>query len=179
MVVSVDVKHVFKHPIELVVQTHFTKYPSEREKHVLRIDVLEHKIDFLKGTDYRRRLAVCDNVLPRLLRKINALNEKTIVLEEETWLNTISGCLHIKSRNVTWEKYATMKEESHFFPHPENTNWTQFEQHGSIEVQGLGTMGRVLELFARQFLYAGVKRSLFIMEQELKDRCSQNEEVPS
>lgn len=35
---------------------------------------------------------------------------------------------------------------------------TQFEQHGTIDVRGLGTIGRVLELFAKQFLYAGAKR---------------------
>ena len=35
---------------------------------------------------------------------------------------------------------------------------TQFEQHGTIDIRGLGSLGRVLELFARQFLYAGVRR---------------------
>ena len=51
------------------------------------------------------------------------LNEKNILLEEEAWLNMSSGNLHIKSRNVTWEKYAVMREESFFKPHIENPNW--------------------------------------------------------
>ncbi|XP_076467262.1 PRELI domain-containing protein 2-like [Babylonia areolata] len=173
MVVSIEVKHVFKYPIDLVVHTHFTKYPTAREKFVHRIETLEHKIDCTKGIDYRRRIAVCENVVPQLLRKIQALNEQRILLEEEAWLNTASGNMHIKSRNVTWSKFADMREESHFSTHKQNPHWTQFEQHGSIHIQGLGTLGRVLEVFAKQFLYAGVRRSLRIMEEELKDRCEQ------
>ncbi|KAL8611402.1 hypothetical protein ACOMHN_014457 [Nucella lapillus] len=179
MVVSIDVKHVFKHPINLVTHTHFTKYPTVREKFVHRIDVLEHKIDCSNSIDYRRRMAVCENVVPHLLRKIQALNEKRILLEEETWLNTESGNLHVKSRNLTWARYANMREESHFTPHPENPNWTQFEQHGSIHIEGLGSLGRVLEVFAKQFLYAGVRRSLGIMEEELKDRYGQKSPLTS
>ena len=85
----------------LVVQTHFTrsKYPSKRKKKcVYRIDVFEHKADFTKGINYWQRHAVCENMIPYLLRKIQALNERQILLEEEEWLSTASGCLRQASR---------------------------------------------------------------------------------
>lgn len=35
---------------------------------------------------------------------------------------------------------------------------TVFEQHGSIDVHGIGPFGRVIEMFAEKFLHSGVKR---------------------
>ena len=35
---------------------------------------------------------------------------------------------------------------------------TTFNQHGEINIKGLGPFGKVMELFAKQFLGAGVKR---------------------
>ncbi|KAK7471554.1 hypothetical protein BaRGS_00035782 [Batillaria attramentaria] len=171
MVVSIDVKHTFRFPIHLVVQTHFTKYPNDKEKSVQRVDVLEHKIDYKKGIDYRRRVAICENVLPQLLRKFSILNEENIQLEEEAWLDMKTGSLRLESHNVTWAQYAKMGEESHFTTSSENPNWTQFEQHGEININGLGPFGKVLEVFTKQFLNTGVKRSLRIMDDLLTERC--------
>ena len=55
--------------------------------------------------------------------KIKTLDEQRILLEEEAWLNMSSGCLHIKSRNLTWATYADMREESFFTPHVDNQKW--------------------------------------------------------
>ena len=35
---------------------------------------------------------------------------------------------------------------------------TVFEQHGTIDIKGLGPFGRVMEVFAKHFLHNGVKR---------------------
>ena len=35
---------------------------------------------------------------------------------------------------------------------------TAFNQHGEINIKGLGAFGKVMELFAKQFLGTGVKR---------------------
>ncbi|KAL3883534.1 hypothetical protein ACJMK2_029790 [Sinanodonta woodiana] len=170
MVVSFNIKHIYKYPVEFVANIHFTKYPCEEEKFVKRVDTLEHRIDPVRGIDYRRRVAVCDNVIPSILRKVNILNEAIFLLEECAWLNLRERCLHLKSRNLTWEKYAQMHETSTFKPCSENPQWTLFEQHGEIDITGLGSFGRLMEMFAEKFLQAGTKRSLSIMETLLKKR---------
>jgi hypothetical protein len=58
--------------------------------------------------------------------QFQSLNEENIILEEETWLNLTSLSMQIKSRNVTWEQYAYMREESTFTPHAENPNWYDY-----------------------------------------------------
>jgi hypothetical protein len=35
---------------------------------------------------------------------------------------------------------------------------TKLEQKGEIDIYGLGPFGRIIEIFARSFLHAGVKR---------------------
>jgi len=35
---------------------------------------------------------------------------------------------------------------------------TVFEQHGCIDINGIGPFGRVIEMFAERFLHSGVKR---------------------
>lgn len=126
--------------------------------------------DLKKGIDYKRRLAVCENVVPHLLRKVSVLNEKHLLLEEQAWLDMTTGCVHIKSHNITWSDYANMWEESNFRPLKEKPTWTQFDQHGVIEVQGMGAFGRVLELFAKQFMQHKIEKSINVMEEILKER---------
>ncbi|KAK3585697.1 hypothetical protein CHS0354_020263 [Potamilus streckersoni] len=170
MVVSINIKHIYRYPVEFVANIHFIKYQCEEEKFVKRIDTLEHRIDPVRGIDYKRRVAVCDNVIPSILRKVHILNEAAILFEEHAWLNVRERCLHLKSRNLTWEKYAQMHETSTFKPCSENAQWTLFEQHGEIDITGLGPFGRMIEVFAEKFLHAGIKRSLTIMEVLLKKK---------
>ncbi|OWF42530.1 PRELI domain-containing protein 2-like [Mizuhopecten yessoensis] len=170
MVVSVDVIHTFKYPLDFVVNTHFTKYPNAKEKYVQKIETIEQQIDKNSGVNYIRRIATCHNVIPAVLRLISALNVKEFLLEEKSWLDAKKQSLHLKSRNLTWCNYANMWEESVFKPCPENPKWTQLKQHGVIDIQGIGPFGRVIEMFAEKFLHAGVKRGLSIMEDLLLER---------
>ncbi|XP_064615803.1 PRELI domain-containing protein 2-like [Liolophura sinensis] len=171
MVITVNINHVYKYPVELVIQAHFSKYPSEKEKFVKKIEVLESA--FNKGISFHRRLAICDNVIPSLLRKIQILDEKHILLEECSWIDVKKRMFTTKSHNVTWSKYASLWEKSVFTPCADNPKWTQLEQHGVVDISGLGKLGRVIELFAEKFLKSGVKRGITTMEEILQERCPQ------
>lgn len=159
MVVSIDVRYIYKYPIDLVVHMHFTKYPTEKEKFVRKINLIEEKTDLAREVIYRKRVAECENVIPRIMRTIGVLNEKAILLEEESWFFLRQNHLEVKSQNLTWCQYAHLREQSTFRTHEHNPNWTVFEQHGSIDVHGIGPLGNVMEIFAQRFLQMGVKRS--------------------
>ncbi|XP_067676107.1 PRELI domain-containing protein 2-like [Haliotis asinina] len=173
MVVSVTIQHLFKYPLEFVANTHFQKYPSKGEKFVVRVDTVEHNRDAALGVEYWRRIAVCANVIPSILRSINVLNEQNFLLEEEAWLNFHKPEFRLRSCNITWSKYAHIWEESTFRPSHDNPKWTVLEQYGVVEVKAFGAFGRVLELFAQRFLQSGVKRGLRIMDSLLQERESQ------
>ncbi|XP_052809907.1 PRELI domain-containing protein 2-like isoform X1 [Mya arenaria] len=170
MVVTIDVEHVYKYPLNMVANAHFTKYPSAKEKFVRKIEVQDAKEDHVRGVSYKRSVAYCDNVIPGFLRTIRVLNESAILLEEESWFDKRQNQLSLTSRNLTWANYARLYEKSKFRQHDSNPNWTVFEQHGSIDIHGIGPLGRVIEMFAQRFLHLGVKRGFMIMEDLLKER---------
>lgn len=169
MVVTMNISHVFKYPLEIVAQTHLTKYPTAKEKNVLNVDIVEKKTE--KGVEYTRRIATCLNVVPRMMRRLSGLNVDAIHIEEQCWMDKSERTLRLQSKNITFAKHARLHEESIFRPLVENPHWTWFEQTGIIEIHGLGPFGRVLEMFAHCFLQNGVKKSLRIMEELLTERA--------
>ncbi|GFO08051.1 preli domain-containing protein 2 [Plakobranchus ocellatus] len=174
MVVTIDFKHVFKHPLPLVAETHLTKYPNDKDKWVFKVETIERKIDLAKGLDYRRRWAFCENIIPNILRQVSLLNVKELILEEEAWLNIHSGHLKLKSRNITWANYASMSEESKFAHSADNPNWTVFEQHGKIDIHSLGPLTGLLEVFAGKIIKYGVHKTVRIMEELLSEKSGKS-----
>lgn len=171
MVINLDFQHVFKYPVETVAETHLTKYPHEKEKNVIRMDTMEKKNE-RNGIEYHRRIAMCLNVVPNMLRRIGCLNTAHIFIEEQAWIDRRQRMLTLKSKNITWAEYAYLWEESVFRPFRDNPHWTTFEQKGVIDVHGLGAFGGIIELFAERFIRKGMNKSLVIMEEILKERAT-------
>ncbi|XP_059744754.1 PRELI domain-containing protein 2 isoform X3 [Bos javanicus] len=166
MGVTVDVHEVFKYPFEQVVASFLRKYPNPMDKNVISVKIVEERKDVSTGIIYRKRIAVCQNVVPEILRKhsddcwkeVNILKVPNIQLEEESWFNPQERNMAIRSHCLTWTQYASMKEESVFRESTENPNWTEFIQKGRISITGAGFLNCVLESFARSFLRQGVQK---------------------
>ncbi|XP_044803457.1 PRELI domain-containing protein 2 isoform X2 [Bubalus bubalis] len=147
------------------------EYPNPMDKNVISVKIVEERKDVSTGIIYRKRIAVCQNVVPEILRKVNILKVPNIQLEEESWFNPQERNMAIRSHCLTWTQYASMKEESVFRESMENPNWTEFIQKGRISITGAGFLNCVLESFARSFLRQGVQKGIRIMEMLLKEQC--------
>ncbi|KAK2506492.1 hypothetical protein MC885_004061, partial [Smutsia gigantea] len=123
-------------------------YPNPMDKNVISVKIVEEKRDLSTGIIYRKRIAVCQNVVPEILRKVSILKVPSIQLEEESWLNPQERNMAIRSHCLTWTQYASMKEESVFRESMENPNWTEFIQRGRISITGAGFLNYILETFA-------------------------------
>uniref|UniRef100_A0A8C4SBL8 PRELI domain containing 2 n=1 Tax=Erpetoichthys calabaricus TaxID=27687 RepID=A0A8C4SBL8_ERPCA len=128
MVITLEVRKLYKYPFERVVEMHLNKYPCPLEKHIRGIKTVEEKTDCKSGIIYRRKIAICNNVVPKILRKINILNVNDIYMEEESWLDMKQKIMNIKSRCLTWTQYASLNEVSFFKESGENPDWTEFYQ---------------------------------------------------
>ncbi|XP_054411997.1 PRELI domain-containing protein 2 isoform X1 [Pongo abelii] len=183
MGVSVDVHQVYKYPFEQVVASFLRKYPNPMDKNVISVKIMEEKRDESTGVIYRKRIAICQNVVPEILRKslstlvilcwkkVSILKVPNIQLEEESWLNPQERNMAIRSHCLTWTQYASMKEESVFRESMENPNWTEFIQRGRISITGVGFLNCILETFASTFLRQGAQKGIRIMEMLLKEQC--------
>ncbi|KAM5213919.1 PRELI domain-containing protein 2 isoform 6-T14 [Hipposideros larvatus] len=97
-------------------------YPNPMDKNVISVKTVEEKRDVSTGIIYRKRIAICQNVVPEILRKVSILKVPSIQLEEESWLNPQERNMAIQSHCLTWTQYASMKEESVFRESMENPN---------------------------------------------------------
>ncbi|XP_006086465.1 PRELI domain-containing protein 2 [Myotis lucifugus] len=171
MGVTVEVHQVYKYPFEQVVASFLRKYPNPMDKNVIAVNTVEEKRDVSTGIIYRKRIAICRNVVPEILRKVSILKIPNIQLEEESWLNPQKRSMAIQSHCLTWTQYASMKEESVFRESMENPNWTEFVQRGRISITGAGFLNCILETFASTFLRQGAQKGIRIMEMLLKEQC--------
>ncbi|XP_075397879.1 PRELI domain-containing protein 2 isoform X2 [Tenrec ecaudatus] len=147
------------------------QYPNPMDKNVISVKTVEEKIDISTGIIYRKRIAVCKNVVPEILRKVSILKIPDVQLEEESWLNLQERSMAIQSHCLTWTQYASMKEESVFRESVENPNWTEFIQRGRISITGAGFLNCILETFASAFLKQGAQKGMRIMETLLQEQC--------
>ncbi|XP_010625343.1 PRELI domain-containing protein 2 isoform X2 [Fukomys damarensis] len=146
-------------------------YPNPMDRNVISVKVVEERKDETTGIIYRKRIAICQNVIPEILRKVSILKVPSIQLEEESWLNLQERNMAIRSHCLTWTQYASMKEESVFRESMENPNWTEFIQRGRISITGAGFLNYILETFASTFLRQGAQKGIRIMETLLKEQC--------
>ncbi|XP_048885019.1 PRELI domain-containing protein 2-like [Brienomyrus brachyistius] len=170
MVITIEIRKMYRYPFERVVDMHLNKYPTPLEEDVRGIKTVEEKRDHVSGVVYRKRIAVCNNVLPSILRKVTVMNVDDVFLEEESWLDLKQKTMNIKSRCLTWTQFATLQEVSVFKESPANPNWTEFFQKGSVTVTGVGRLNRLFELFAQSFFSKGVQKSVHIMETILEQK---------
>ncbi|XP_075297866.1 LOW QUALITY PROTEIN: PRELI domain-containing protein 2 [Opisthocomus hoazin] len=66
---AAEVHRVSRCPFEQVVGSHLRKYPSPLEKHIMAVETVEEKTDLSTGIIYQRRIEMCQNVIPGILRK--------------------------------------------------------------------------------------------------------------
>ncbi|XP_075712648.1 PRELI domain-containing protein 2 [Rhinoderma darwinii] len=170
MVAEVLANNVYCYPFQQVVTGYLNKYPTPLEKNVTSITTVEEQIDPATGVVYRRRIATCNNVIPSFLRKWSILKISNIYMEEESWLDMKARVMNLKSRCLTWARYASMNEESVYRESKHNPNWTEFSQKGSIKITGAGYLNCVLEKFAQTFLKQGAKKSIAVMEKVMEEK---------
>ncbi|KAJ8282290.1 hypothetical protein COCON_G00048090 [Conger conger] len=169
MVITIEIRKMYRYPFERVVDMHLNKYPTPLEEHVRDVETVEEKKDS-SGIIYRRRIATCNNVLPNILRRMRLMNVDNVHMEEESWLDGKRKTMNIQSRCLTWSQYATLQEVSIFRESTANPNWTEFWQTGSISVTGVGRLNRLFELFAQSFFSRGLNKSVHLMEVILEQR---------
>ncbi|XP_071493196.1 PRELI domain-containing protein 2-like [Diadema antillarum] len=164
--------HVFKFPLDLVIHTHFNKYPNEKMD-VVGVKIEEQHYDSHTAVHYWRRVMTCRNILPAIFKKFPILDVNAVLLEEECWYHKKEEVLRIKSRNVTWHEYAQAWEESELRRSKDSSQWTTMTQRGGLEIKVFGKFGRVVEYFLHGLAKRNGMRAIYHMEDLLSDKQRQ------
>jgi len=128
-------EHVFGHNWETVVQSQFRKYPNPHNTNVLGTDVVDRRVD-QDGKLHSHRIITSDWKLAPWVQRLIGFN-KECYAHEYSMVDPNQRLMEMKSVNLTFCSFVTMKEQMSYFPHPENPEQTLLRQETLVTVRGV------------------------------------------
>ncbi|XP_037669945.1 SEC14-like protein 5 isoform X2 [Choloepus didactylus] len=108
---------------------------------------------------------------PRLLRKIAGVEH--VVFVQKNTLKWKERTLLIEAHNETLASRVVVNENCSYTVHPENEEWTCFEQSASLDIRSFFGFESALEKIAMKQYTASVKRGKEVIEYYLNELISQ------
>ncbi|XP_023472130.2 SEC14-like protein 5 [Equus caballus] len=163
---------IYKYPFELVMAAYERRFPTCPE------------IPVLLGSQVLREARSADGAVhvverscrlrveaPRLLRKIAGVEH--VVFVQRNVLNWRERTLLIDAHNETFASRVVVRENCSYTVHPENEDWTCFEQSASLDIRSFFGFESALEKIAMKQYTANVKRGKEVIEHYLHELVSQ------
>uniref|UniRef100_A0A8C5QLR3 SEC14 like lipid binding 5 n=1 Tax=Leptobrachium leishanense TaxID=445787 RepID=A0A8C5QLR3_9ANUR len=163
---------VYKYPFEMVMAAYERRFPTCPLIPVfLGSDILqEHKSE--DGALHVVERSCKLNVdAPRLLKKIAGM-EYVFFIQKNT-LNWKERTLMIEARNETFSTRVLVNETCSYTIHPENEDWTCFEQTASLDIKSFFGFESTVEKIAMKQYTANIKRGKEVIEFYLNELISQ------
>ncbi|XP_072514026.1 SEC14-like protein 5 [Salminus brasiliensis] len=114
---------------------------------------------------------------PRLLKKIAGV--EVVYFIQKNTLNWRERTLLIEAHNETFSSRVTVLETCLYSVHPENENWTCFEQSASLDIRSFFGFESTVERIAMKQYTANIKRGKEIIEHYLSELISEGlTEIP-
>lgn len=163
---------VYKYPFELVMAAYEKRFPTCP---LIPVFLGSEVLGEWRSTDGAvhtvERSCRLRVDAPRLLRKIAGVEH--VVFIQRNVLNWRERTLLIDAHNETFASRVTVKESCRYTVHPENEDWTCFEQSASLDVRSFFGFESTLEKIAMKQYTANVKRGKEVIEHYLNELISQ------
>lgn len=131
-------------PVEKCMENHFTKYPHPSVPEIIECPVTHDSTDPETGIRTRTRMVKVRNIAPWLFRRF--VSGDYVYLREDSTYDPRTREFLLRSENQTFANLVFAKEATRFRPHPDNSQWTSFVQHGGIRCTSyMGPLKRPLE----------------------------------
>lgn len=111
-------EHIFEHPWESVVQSQFRKYPNPHNTAVLGTDVINRFVDTGSGQLHSHRIITSDWALAPWVQRLIGANRECYAHEFST-VDPGNRRMDMRTTNLTFCSFVSMKEHMSYFPHPE------------------------------------------------------------
>uniref|UniRef100_A0A8C2PE09 SEC14 like lipid binding 5 n=1 Tax=Capra hircus TaxID=9925 RepID=A0A8C2PE09_CAPHI len=163
---------VYKHPFELVMVAYEKRFPTCPQIPVfLGSEILRESRSADGAVHVVERSCKLRVEAPRLLRKIAGVEH--VVFVQRNVLNWKERTLFIEAHNETFASRVVVKENCSYRVHPENEDWTCFEQSASLDIRSFFGFESALEKIAMRQYTASVKRGKEVIEHYLNELISQ------
>uniref|UniRef100_A0A8C2YYZ5 SEC14 like lipid binding 1 n=1 Tax=Cyclopterus lumpus TaxID=8103 RepID=A0A8C2YYZ5_CYCLU len=162
---------VYKHPFELVMAAYERRFPT---CHLIPMfvasDVVEEEGNEEGSTNRVERRCALDVDAPRLLKRIAGVDYVYFI--QKNTLNRKERTLHIESHNETFSNRVIISETCCYSVHPENEDWTCFEQTASLDIKSFFGFESTVEKIAMKQYASSIKKGKEIIDfylNELED----------
>ncbi|XP_023369589.1 SEC14-like protein 5 [Otolemur garnettii] len=163
---------VYKYPFELVMAAYEKRFPTCPQIPVfLGSEVLRESHSADGAVHVVERSCRLRVDAPRLLRKIAGVEH--VVFVQRNVLNWKERTLLIDAHNETFASRVVVHENCSYTVHPENEDWTCFEQSASLDIRSFFGFENALEKIAMKQYTANVKRGKEVIEHYLNELISQ------
>ncbi|XP_068099566.1 SEC14-like protein 5 [Hyperolius riggenbachi] len=163
---------VYKYPFELVMAAYQKRFPTCPLIPVfLGSDIIyEHRSED-RSLHVVERSCKLNVDAPRLLKKIAGVD--FVYFIQKNTLNWKDRTLQIEARNETFSTRVLVNETCSYSVHPDNEDWTCFEQTASLDIKSFFGFENSVEKIAMKQYTANIKRGKEVIEFYLNELISQ------
>uniref|UniRef100_A0A672LMF6 SEC14-like protein 1 n=1 Tax=Sinocyclocheilus grahami TaxID=75366 RepID=A0A672LMF6_SINGR len=148
---------VYKHPFELVMAAYERRFPT---CHLIPMfvdsDVISEETSEDRSFHRIERRCKLDVDAPRLLKRIAGVDYVYFI--QKNSLNHRERTLHIESHNETFSNRVIIHELCCYSVHPENEEWTCFEQSASLDIKSFFGFESTVEKIAMKQYASSIKK---------------------
>lgn len=154
---------VYKYPFELVMKAYERRFPScPQIPVVINCEIISDWTSpdkSLKKTERKCKLHVD---APYLLKKIIGVDHVYFI--QKNILNLRTRTLEIEAYNESFQSRVMVLETCRYFVHPENTEWTCFEQSAEVDIKSFLGFENTIEKLAMKQYSANIAKGKEVME---------------
>ncbi|XP_065503888.1 SEC14-like protein 1 [Caloenas nicobarica] len=158
---------VYKHPFELIMAAYERRFPTCP---LIPMFVASDTVNEYKSEDESihviERRCKLDIDAPRLLKKIAGVDYVYFI--QKNSLNRRERTLHIEAYNETFSNRVIINEHCSYTVHPDNEDWTCFEQSASLDIKSFFGFESTVEKIAMKQYTSNIKKGKEIIEYYLK-----------
>ncbi|RVE69307.1 hypothetical protein OJAV_G00076550 [Oryzias javanicus] len=159
---------VYKCPFELVMAAYVRRFPKCA---LIPMFVDSEVINQSGSTDgsvlVTERRCTIDVDAPRLLKRIAGV--EYLYFTQKNTMNYRNRTLHIEVHNETFSNRVIVREFCSYTVHPENEDWTCFEQAASLDIKSFFGFESTAEKIAMKQYAASIKKGKEIIEHHLRE----------
>uniref|UniRef100_A0A8C5MVV4 SEC14 like lipid binding 1 n=1 Tax=Leptobrachium leishanense TaxID=445787 RepID=A0A8C5MVV4_9ANUR len=159
---------VYKHSFELIMAAYECRFPTCA---LIPMFVGSDIMSEFKSEDGSvhvvERRCKLDVDAPRLLKKIAGVDYVYFI--QKNSLNRQDRTLHIEAYNETFGSRIVIHEYCSYTVHPENDDWTCFEQSASLDIKSFFGFESTVEKIAMKQYTSNIKKGKEIIEYYLKE----------
>lgn len=159
---------VYKHPFELIMAAYMRRFPKCP---LIPVFVDSEVISETQNEDgsvsVTERRCTIDIDAPRLLKRIAGVDYLYFI--QKNTLNRRERTLRIEVHNETFSSRVIVRECCNYSVHPENEDWTCFEQTASLDMKSFFGFESTAEKIAMKQYASSIKKGKEIIEYYLRE----------